>query len=321
MPSENKDRVSMPPALEPPPSPHSTASNTPTPLGILSTLPRELRDEIYGHVHDPTYLIYKYPHEMDFKWRSMNRHGDELLMITLSKAIHQEYLAILFEKAVFVLKNDIHSGGGFWESGQIPFIDQILNVRYDALLFQPGDIPISELSQILKDPRLAKKIMSERSIGGAKPVEFFTGTEVLRNSCFLELYSAIPYVIPLLESPLIMAIKGLTGFKTVTLKLELGVLTWSRETSLMFNGRGLSDAEYAEEFSGVANAFRGALEPSLGPSVGLGPIIIRDVFDIRLAWELTFRPQDYIANKNRAIAISSRLGDEGNGSFAQVGSS
>ena len=314
MPSENKDRSSIPLALELPPNPRSTASNTPTPLGTLSTLPRELRDEIYGHLHEQTYHISLYPQKTDFKWRSVRNNTDELPMITLSKAIHQEYLAVLFGKAVFVLGNVDRKGGAMWESGEIPFIDQIQNVRYTASPGLPGHIPTHEVSRIFRDRRLVKQLMSKTS---PKPIEFFTGTAVLRDTCSIELHPILQKVMPVLQSPLIMAIGGLTGFKIVTLKLTSGTWKWSR--SLALSGRELSDAEHAENFRGAANAFRNALEPSLGPS--LGPIIISKDYDNRLALELTFRPRDYVASRNKVTAIPSELGGEGSESLSQVGDS
>ena len=315
MPSEDKDRTSQPPAPEPPPSPRPTASTTPTPLGTLSTLPRELRDEIYGHIHDHEYYTSNPMGEDCRKWRSRRNRSLGLPLMILSKAIREEFLAILFDKAVFVLRKTGRARGAICKREQIPFIDQILNVGFVASLFLPGDMPIHKASPMLKDPRKADKYMSKRS---AKLVGFFTGTEVLRNNCSIELRSATPRVMPVLQSPMILAVKGLTGFKIVTLKLGTGVRRWSLDKARMVKGGDLSDADYAAEFTefrGMANAFRSALEPSLGPSA------ISEDCDKDFAWELTFRPRDYVANRNKLKAISSRSGDEGNGSFPQVGSS
>ena len=232
--------------------------------------------------------------------------------MTLSKAIREEFLAVLFRKAVFVLKKIGRVRRTACKREQIPFIDQILNVGFVASLFLPGDLPIYKASPALKDPRKAKKYMSKRS---AKHVEHFTGTEVLRNSCSIELRSATPRVMPVLQSPMILAIKGLTGFKIVTLKLGTGVCRWSLDRARMIKGGDLTDAVYAVEFvefRGIANAFRSALEPSLGPST------ISEDCDKDFAWELTFRPRDYVANRNKVEAMSSRSGDEGNASFPQV---
>ena len=234
--------------------------------------------------------------------------------MTVSKAIRQEFLAVLFGKAVFVLQNIVEPIiMATWKRKQIPFIDQVLNVCYLVSLFPPSDMRDDKFSRMLRDSHNANIFMSERS---AKPIEFIMGTEVLRNSCSIELDSATIRVMPLLQSPLFMAIKGLTGFKVVTLKLTTPrSWRWSQDKVLMVNGGHQSDADYIEEFRGMANAFCSALEPSLGPS------LISEDCDEGLTWELTFRPQEYVANRNKVEAMSSKSGDEGNESFPQVGSS
>ena len=309
MPGEIRGRTSKPPALEPPPNPRSTASDAPTPLGTLSTLPRELRDEIYGHVNDHEYYTSDSMRENCGKWRSRKDKSLGLPMMMLSKAIRQEFLAVLCGKAVFMLENADRAGGTPWERKRIPFVDHILNVRYVALLVHPS-MPFSELSRILRDPRIAKKFLSERS---AKPVEFFTGTEVLRNNCSIELHSVIRTVIPVLQSPLMVAIKGLTGFKILTLKLRLEAWNWSRNDVLIFYEENQSYADQIVGLRDTANAFRSALEPSLGPT------IFSENYDNGIAsMKFTFHPRDYVANRNKRNAISSKLGDEGKDSFPQV---
>ena len=274
MPSKNKSRVFKPPALEPLPNPYPTASNAPTPLGTLSILPRELRDQIYGHVHSVLYHIIN-SSEPNLIWGSVGQRGYGLPMLTLSKAIRQECLAALFKKAVFMLDNVGYAGKAVRKPKDIPFIDQILNVKYVVFLLEPNDMPE----------------------GIAKPVEFFSGTEVLRNRCSVQLYLGSTIGMLSVQSPLIIAIKGLTGFKIVTLH--------SRSC-----GGG-----FAREFGDNTDALRSALEPSLGPS------IIREDWENGVPWELTFRPRDYIAKRDRAKTVSSKLGDEENGSLPQVGNS
>ena len=234
--------------------------------------------------------------------------------MTVSKAIRQEFLAVLFREATFMLQDNVEPViMTTWKRKQILSIDQILNVYYEVPIFPPGDMLDYEVSKMLRDPRKVNKFMSEKS---AKPVEFFTGAEVLRNSCSIELRSATIRVMPVLQSPLIMAIKSLTGFKIVTLNFRSSEWRWRREDTSIFDGANLSDADYIEEFRAMANAFRSTLEPSLGPS-----IISEGCDKGGLFWELTFRPREYVANGNKVEATSSRSGDEGNGSFPQVGGS
>ena len=228
--------------------------------------------------------------------------------MTLSKAIRQEFLAVFFRKAVFVFECLDFAGGCLWKRERIPFIDQVLNVGYVTSLFPPGDMlhVLDLVPRDCTDRRVVEKIMSETT---AKPLEFFKGTGLLRNSCSIELRSAPARVMPVLQSPLLIAIKGLSCFRTVTLKLVLTAWRLSKNEIHISDGRILYSANYIQVFRRLAHAFCRVLEPSLGPS------IISENRDIFPSWELTFRPQDYIANRDKVKAISSRSGDEENESF------
>ena len=233
--------------------------------------------------------------------------------MTVSKAIRQEFLSVLFGEAVFVLKDNVELIlMPTWKRKEFPFMDQILNVRYKVPILPSRDMPKCVEYKMLRDRRKANEFMSERS---ATPLELVTGTEVLRNSCSIELESVTVRVMPVLGSPLIMAIKNLTGFKIVTVKFTMSAWRWWGEDTSISKGGNLSDADFIEEFKGMANAFRSALKPSLGPS------LISEGYDRGLTWELTFRPREHVANRNKVKVISSSSGDEGNGSFPQVGSS
>ena len=195
-------------------------------------------------------------------------------MVALSKAIGQEFLAALFSKAVFNFSSMTNTHGCIPGREHIPFIDQILNV--DTVVV---------LSCYKNNPEACVKCMKPICV---KPLEFFTGTEVLRNSCSIELYSESLRSTSEVQLPLITVMKGLTGFQIVTLQLH-------STTNC-----------YAASPRNMAEEIRSALEPSLGPS------IFNKEHKRRHAWELTFRPRDYLANKNKVKAIASRSKDEGN---------
>lgn len=273
MPSENKGNALEPPALEPPLDPRPTPSITPTPLGTLSTLPRELRDEIYGHVISQTYNSTIHPLDANLKWSGYAHWSEELPTIQLSKAIRQEFLTILFSKTEFIFDYLSPARMTVWKREGSPFIDQILSV---AFIIYPRD-------------------RAERM---AKSVEFFTGPEILRNKCYIGLYLIAPSEVLGTHSSVTTAIKGLIGFKIITVRLHL------------------VDGQLAANYGDIANALRSELEPSLGPSIITG----RD-WDKGVGSELTFRPRDYLARKNKGQVISSGSRDEGNGSLPQMGNS
>ena len=283
MPSTSDDLTSRVPPLEPSPDPHSTASSMPTPLGTLSTLPRELRDEIYGYVHDHVYYTSVSMYDGG-KWRSLENKSSGLSMMKLSKAIRQEFLTVLYAQAVFVLEGFERFDGTAWEREKIPCIDQIMNVRYIASLGSTVHMLIYDLNSTIRNGHHAKFI-PERS---AKPIEFFAGTEVMRKSCSIELSFTTPWDMHILQSPFINATKALTGFKIITLKLEsCDGKYWGDNTQRY---KGISNADDAIGLRAVANAIRSTLEPSLGPGV-----IIEDPDKVvcldNISLNITFHPR------------------------------
>ena len=192
-------------------------------------------------------------------------------MVALSKAIRQEFLAALCGKAVFRLDCFAGTCGPILKREHIPFINQILNV--DTVVSLSCDCAHS-------------RCQHHNPEAWVKPIELFTGTEVLRNSCCIKIYSESSRWTSEVQLPLITAMKGLTGFQIVTLK-----------PSWIFVGSPRK----------MAKKFRRALEPSLGPS-----IFNTDYKRGRAAWELTFHPRDYLANRNEVHEVSSSLRDEGN---------
>ena len=274
MPSEDKGREFKAPVLVPWPNPSPSASDTATPLGTLSILPRELRDEIYWYLHDYEYWLRDSVYKPRCKWWSRDFGSYRLPMATLlSKAIRQEFLAALCGKAVFRLHDFTGTRGCITKREHIPFINQILNV----------DTVVSLICGCAHG-----RCQHDNSEAWVKPIEFFRGTEVLRNSCSIEIYSRSQKWTSDVQLPLITVMKGLTGFQIVTLQLSSVTI-----------GHGASPRN-------MAKIFRSALEPSLGPS------IFNEDYDKGRPWKLTFRPRDYLANKNKVKAISSRSGDEGN---------
>ena len=125
----------------------------------------------------------------------------------------------------------------------------------------------------------------------AKPISLFTGTEVLRNSYSIKFLAFSPNIRVPLPSPFISALGNLTGFKTVSVELDLG----------------------DKKFDLLMEIFLDALEPSLGPGVisqiseggGLDPL-----------WELTFYPRDHISKAKVTEPSSSTQKDEGEKSLS-----
>lgn len=308
----NEDHNPTPPPLEPILNHHTTTSNPPTPLGILSTLPRELRDEIYRHLHDHRY----YFHNPDYrKWRSMDRQS--LPTMRLSKVIREEFLAILFAEADFCLsdsgfrgRREANSRTETWIRDDLLYIDRIQNVSYSTgLLLHLYEYRWNEGIGTADDQHRDDKLMLERS---AEPISFLTGTEVLRNSCVIYLSPITPKATLLLQSPLIDAVKGLTGFMTVILILR------STRTVHMRNRSAATD--HAITVRTFAKLIRATLEGSLGPSAisevrqrHVEPVILGGRgYHERIESKITFHPQDYASREKNVKSSPSAQRDMGN---------
>ena len=266
-----------------------------TPLGTLSVLPRELRDEIYSH-HLYNHSFYfnswqKYPHSKSHcKWLSTDVTPHRLSMSAVSKHIRQEFLIIVYAEAVFTIRDEYLLSDYVWERHDIPFIDHIQNLELQTSL---GDSYCWYCRRHYSagDDNLPMK--------KAVPTLFFTGTRILRNTCVIQLESCTPKRLALLlRSPFFHVIKQLTNFKSVTLQLVSEKGWWVQEDVDTYLEQCYVD--HAVQFRVLVDAISNALEPSLGPSVSSGP---RN--PISNCWNLTFRPRDYLSKKK---SLEAQLG-------------
>ena len=283
MPTDNEGHVLNLPPLESATDSLVPASTGRTPLGMLSVLPRELRDKIYWHVQEKEYNVWGVSSPY-YYYKQLSRITPHLPTVTLSKIIRRESLVVLHAKAVFVFQEDYD----YYIRSGIPFIDRFQNLKYYT--------PVNCVNWELR----------------AKPISFFTGTEVLRNSCSIKFLALPQDEIELLRSPLIGALKNLTGFKTVSVKLKEPKC--DEEDRL----RPEQKATCVGPYFGTEVVIRNALEPSLGPSV-MSEIGEEGRFDTH--WKLTFHPRDHISKAKVTEPSSSTQKDEGGKSLPQAVSS
>lgn len=214
-------------ALVPASNPRMPASTCPTPLGTLSILPREVRDEIYRHVcGHKYYLTSPFDPGPYFKWRTNDLAT--LPTVAPSKIICQEFLAALFAETIFGIHDTACIGNKPWRRDEIPFIDQVQNIVYSRSLIARSDEEYEEKGLV---PYWENEKLSNLYAG---TVAFFTGTEVLRKSCVIELSGLGPKAMLIFKSPFIDALERLTGFKTVTLKLTTYYDEWCPVDALSY---------------------------------------------------------------------------------------
>ena len=277
-------------SLNPVPSRELLTSKLPSPLGALAILPRELRDKIYGHFCNADFY---YDGESVLPCREWTPTGHSSTwysirnMVTLSTAVRRELLAVLHANAVFNFDVPIGEVSKTQTRNDIPFVDNIKNVRWILYLWIMSDkfctkhnIPCDHLNRRI----------STLTAG----IPLFTGTNIARKSCVVELHFCTPRAIQILQSPFFRGIKILTGFITVEIKLQAQKKDWSPKDALTYGGESESFRDRAIGFKIFMNAVRTALEPSLGPS-NVNGWNSEKPFDF--TWELTFQPRDYVQSK------------------------
>ena len=267
----------------------------PNPLGALAILPRELRDEIYGHICDQDYYFngesvlpcrIQFPVGRSSIWYSIKN------MVTLSTTIRREFLATLHANAVFNFSVPIGEVSKTQTRNDIPFVDHIKNVRWIIYLWVMSDTAC--IKHGIPYDHLNRRISTLTS-----GISLFTGTDISRKSCVVELQYCTPRTIQILQSPFFDGIKLLTGFMTVEIKLLAQKKDWWPKDALTYGGEDESFRDRAVGFKIFMNAARTALEPSLGPSVVTERKSKRR-FDF--SWELTFHPADHVQSKKSEVS-------------------
>ncbi len=282
------------------------------PLGNLSVLPRELRDEIYAHVFPITIYLRTYLHRGRQYWIFIDpgypRYN--LAIFRLSKTIYEEAMTIFYSRTTFGFSIPYHRISDFPSTVK----DRIMNVFGLCVPFQRmGDYTnITTTTRIMKAKFSSTNIIMNRMMNVnfsyrmntnqirnleattalPGPIALFKGNSVQRNSALirfkmLEWSSDTPIQIC---SPLFEALKLLTGFRTVTLRLEAP--TWWSSGRLW--------AELCAGLEPLMNEITLALEPTLGNSAmsELGPGEDR-FMDSPPFRQLVFHPRDHLANISR----------------------
>ncbi len=296
----NNEAYVSAPSLEVGINPSMLTSIAPTPLGTLSVLPLELQNKVYSHLYVRYIRLYQRSSHM---WNHMD--DADIPIKRVSKRVREEFLDVLYAEAVFII-DDYHLSIRERTDHRILFIDRIQNLKYLASMYLESDKASTE---DLADLHQVNEALTEKT---AEPISFFTGAEVSRKTCVIELRDITPKALLIIQSPFIDAIKGLTCFRTVVLELYSFARDWCPEDALAYVQGDPSNANHVVRFRAIADAMSRALEPSLGPSV------IGKISSKKGVWRtgmITFQPRDYKKKKNDLKTI---LGDEGNESLSQV---
>ena len=252
-----------------------THTKTNNPLGDLSLLPPEIRDEIYRHslpqgkYYWSTLLIPSGFYDHDPCLHPCTRRN-EPTVLCLSKAIKEEAMSVFYLDGTFVYRYGIEELGSLVP--QQSSADNMNNIEifYNASLpaMDSGDELVNHNTSVSYD------------LATAGPLNSFRGDTITRKSIHivLALCKWWRYATKMSTSPLFDALKELTGFETVTLSLAAAVA-----------GHYVDDDDWwpkDEEWEGLYTGFGSvlyemsiSLEPSLGKSSAVSELEPQEIID------------------------------------------
>lgn len=210
--------------------PNYIGEQSPKPLGDLSRFPREIRDEIYRHLVSKEYVAFHsssivkpafYDKLDDYSLSLIERDREEgtdcdLSILRLQKAITEEAMPLLYSTATFCFCYNVmpdyfsHSP----QPGNVDITNRMTNIAISC------DVGLALDTDGTHGVTLAWSPLNYNS-ARAGPFAFFQGVSVTRESILVDvsLWEWSIHVASLTLSPLFEALKQLTGFKTVTLRV------------------------------------------------------------------------------------------------------
>lgn len=204
-----------------------------TPLGHLSVLPREIRDQVYYQLIAKHYRGYysnaiirpanygKHHHFYTLSTRRRRKTYTGLVILRLSKVIHEEAMPILYTRSIFNFEKIFVYGG---PSSPIPkslntkITDRLMKIEIGYNM-ELDDRPL-DYTEVRAQQYRASRFFCKAPSG---PLEIFRAGDVQRNSMtvMLELDDWASYAFKLKTSPLFLAIKEFTMFRSVILRLSI----------------------------------------------------------------------------------------------------
>ena len=267
-------------------------------LGNLSVLPRELRDKIYAYIVPQGYTTnwHAVVHPgIHYTWLRHQEPGFEkprykylkspkapkfnITIFLLSKIIHEEAMIVFYSLGTFRFAPPCFQLKGVGCFPNINIANRIINVE---LFYQ-----MSVKQLLILNTRGPQDLRSTILFWSPSPgpTALFKGNDIKRNSAFIQ--SNFPewstYKTDIIPTPLFDDLKQLTGFRTVTLKLEKFSNNSDDRRAAWENGR--------VALKSILNEFRASLEPSLGH----GAMSELEVTSELQSCQVVFHPRDHQA--------------------------
>lgn len=216
-------------------------------------------------------------------------------MLRVSKAIREEYRAVLFSKGIFAMSHPFHSHE--IQRRDVPFIDDISNVKI-SLNLQPLFLKYAV------DPQSVLALSEKGYLSTVKvaPLSYLNGVSIKRNTCIIDIFGCRPATLLLLPSSSVMdTLSQLKGFMTVQLAFFGSVDNWPNREELRYLGQ-VSDS--CAGFDTLVLRISSALEPTLGPFTVTERIRASDE-PKRWRKYVTFHPQGYLAGETDRLEAGS----------------
>ena len=284
-------------------------TNPGTPLGSLVVFPREIRDEIYRHIlakrykafHSPALSFsqcYDEPNPFPFALAEHQKStGPDLLVLGLSKAIREEAITLLYSEGVFCFYSwNWRNDKPVLQYPNIEIINRMMNIEvfygYDDGWFE------EQTPHYVSDSDIEWFTSHQYGSIAACPLDIFQGDTITRKSIVIDVQLGYDgsYATLMTKSPLFGALKQLTSFKTVTLRLTAEFLCEPRGTHDYRLVEWERAGQWEKLFAGfepVLSVMSEALEPALGNSV-MSRLLYEEDAAVGHR-QLIFHPQDHVA--------------------------
>ena len=282
------------------------SSAAPSSLGTFSILPREIRDEIYSHYLSKHHFRIE---AQRFFHNLLSMYPETKVIVKVSTSIRQEFLAVLYREALFTFCDWTFDDTGAWDtwsSEDALIIDQLQKVECSTLLFLSREFRRVSDGEFEATNVLAKP---------AKLISCLARTDLLRTSCLIRLESLAPATILLMESPYFKAIRSMTRFKTLGLKMFFYKKDWDPESGVRY----VECACWKKGSRKIVKRMISALTQDLGPSDAT-EYIDNHFFITSIEFSVKFHPHDYVNQKKKKTirTFSSTSEGAGDESFTEV---
>ena len=293
--------------------------------GTLLQLPQEIRNEIYGHYFNRSYLVLwplpdvddnkstcitvcgrNFSKEEDEEQDSDKRDSTDLAILRTCKSIHSDAKNFLYSKArskatTFKYIIEHVSAAMYQAPPPREATDRMMNVEFELPVYHRSlSLLLDDLAQIRdhKKHNIHPDLDSRMQASCGATINRFAGASIIRNSFRITLdvrFTIYNHSIGcLIGSPFFQALKELIGFQRVTVVLQASV-----------HAEDVRDSEARYTVRKVQKALKSHLGPSIERAVN---DTTEDGYEATTGFhvEIDFEPRKFHIENLRANATKSK---------------